>query len=152
LNAFLRARCLLSPFVERERLPPISTVYFAFSSTGEILYIGRTIDLCRRWTVHHRLRQLEQLGCTRIAWHAANREVLEGIESAMIQESQPPLNRPWAPPLAQHKPVGIHRLACRLPEDLYKAIQQTAKADTRPINSQVIVLLREPSVSAQNSL
>jgi hypothetical protein len=37
----------------------------------------------------------------------------------------------------------LHKVTFRLPEDLYQAIRQLAQADTRPINSQVIVLLRE---------
>ena len=37
----------------------------------------------------------------------------------------------------------LHKVTFRLPEDLYQAIQRTAQEETRPINSQVIVLLRD---------
>jgi Virulence activator alpha C-term len=35
-------------------------VYFAVSGSGEILYIGRTAALCRRWISHHRFKQLAE--------------------------------------------------------------------------------------------
>jgi hypothetical protein len=37
----------------------------------------------------------------------------------------------------------VRRVTYRLPEDLVAAIERLAKAETRPINSQVTVLLRE---------
>lgn len=43
----------------------------------------------------------------------------------------------------QTKTQALHKVTFRLPEDVYQAIQQTAQSETRPINSQVIVLLRE---------
>jgi hypothetical protein len=37
----------------------------------------------------------------------------------------------------------LRKVAFRIPAELYTTIQEMAKNDTRPINSQVIVLLRE---------
>jgi len=54
------------------------------------------------------------------------------------------LSSDWREAMPQNiQKTTLHKVTFRLPEDLYQAIQQTAKTDTRPINSQVIVLLRE---------
>lgn len=45
-------------------------------------------------------------------------------------------------PQTAHTPA-LRKVTFRLPEDLYQTIQQTAQAETRPTNSQVVVLLRE---------
>lgn len=39
--------------------------------------------------------------------------------------------------------TALQKVTFRLPPDVYTAIQQVAEAETRPLNSQVIVLLRE---------
>ena len=43
----------------------------------------------------------------------------------------------------QKATTALQKVTFRIPEEVYVAIQQTAEAETRPINSQVIVLLRE---------
>ncbi|MBI4639183.1 MAG: hypothetical protein HY731_00710 [Candidatus Tectomicrobia bacterium] len=48
--------------------------------------------------------------------------------------------------MPQKEPAtALHNVPFRLPEDLYTAIQHAAETEARPINSQVIVLLREAS-------
>jgi hypothetical protein len=39
--------------------------------------------------------------------------------------------------------VALKKVTFRIPDNLYTAILEAAEQDTRPINSQVIVLLRE---------
>ncbi|MDM9582835.1 MULTISPECIES: GIY-YIG nuclease family protein [unclassified Nostoc] len=42
------------PLEKKANLPDCPAIYFAISGSGEILYIGRTADLARRWISHHR--------------------------------------------------------------------------------------------------
>ncbi|MEH2177212.1 GIY-YIG nuclease family protein [Nostoc sp.] len=46
------------PLEKKADLPDCPTIYFAISGSEEILYIGRTADLARRWISHHRFKQL----------------------------------------------------------------------------------------------
>jgi hypothetical protein len=39
--------------------------------------------------------------------------------------------------------TDLQKVTFRIPRAVYAAIQEAAEAETRPINSQVIVLLRE---------
>lgn len=55
-------------FAQRRRLPNSPGIYFALSDAGQVLYVGQTVNLARRWAGHHRVKQLEEIGCTRIAW------------------------------------------------------------------------------------
>lgn len=49
------------------------------------------------------------------------------------------------PRTAQSRPTqtDLRRVLFRVPEDMYEAIHQMAHQETRPVNSQMIVLIRE---------
>jgi len=73
------------PLEERAELPHIHAVYFVVSSSGEVLYVGQTSDLYRRWQAHHRFRQSLQAGATRLVWIAVDdpSELYESEEIAI---------------------------------------------------------------------
>jgi excinuclease UvrABC nuclease subunit len=46
--------------LDKDKLPNCAAIYFVFDSKGQILYIGRTINLVGRWREHHRFKQLKR--------------------------------------------------------------------------------------------
>lgn len=75
---------------ERVLLPDISGVYFVYSV--DILYIGKTHNLRKRWISHHRTQQLEALGDVTISYLAVPRILLSYIEDVSIEYFRPLLN------------------------------------------------------------
>jgi hypothetical protein len=82
------------PFGYWEHLPATSAVYFAFAETGEVLYIGSTLDLRYRWErlQHHHLFDLQEAGCVSLAWAMMPGDALLLAESVMIHVFRPRLN------------------------------------------------------------
>ena len=81
------------PFGCRSELPKVPGIYFALDEYGQILYLGRSVDIERRWGNHHRFKQLERLGCKQLAWLlVSDPSLLPSIESALISFHRPPLN------------------------------------------------------------
>lgn len=82
------------PLADKRELPNTSAVYFALSSRGRVLYIGRSVDLCERLRRHHRVPLLEALGGVKIAWiEQSNSFALLRLETTLIQYFNPPLNK-----------------------------------------------------------
>ena len=80
--------------LEKHKLPQLSAIYFAIAENGEILYIGRSVNLASRWNGHHRYLGLKEIGNVRIAWLSCEDEsLLPQIEEAMIQHFLPCLNQ-----------------------------------------------------------
>ena len=81
------------PLLEKHKLPQTSAIYFAIAKSGEILYIGRSINIANRWNGHHRYSELKEIGNVRIAWLSCDDEsLLPQIEEAMIKHFLPCLN------------------------------------------------------------
>ncbi len=81
------------PLLEKHKLPQVSAIYFAIAKSGEILYIGRSINIANKWLGHHRYLELKEIGNVRIAWLSCNDEsLLPQIEEAMIKHFLPCLN------------------------------------------------------------
>lgn len=80
---------------DKGKLPSCAAVYFALSSHGRVLYIGRSIDIRGRLRgKHHRLPLLEALAGVKIAWlKESNSLALQRIETILIKYFNPPLNR-----------------------------------------------------------
>lgn len=79
---------------DKHKLPSCPAVYFALSSKGRVLYIGRSVALRERLRNHHRLHLLEALGGVKIAWlEQSNPFVLPRLETTLIKYFTPPLNR-----------------------------------------------------------
>ena len=80
------------PLESRRNLPDKSALYFVFDEDDEFLYIGKTVNLFRRWQGHHRLRELQQLENVRIAWMECDSVIMNSSETALITHFQPLLN------------------------------------------------------------
>lgn len=79
---------------DRRKLPSCPAVYFALSSQGRVLYVGRSANICERLRSHHRVPLLEALGGVKIAWlEQSNSFALPRLEKTLIKHFNPPLNR-----------------------------------------------------------
>lgn len=85
------------PFASRGMLPPIPAIYFALSDTGEVLYVGQSTDVRRRWKEHER----HGPEMVKIAWLPCTPRRLTALERAIILALRPRLNIQWRrqPPL-----------------------------------------------------
>jgi excinuclease UvrABC nuclease subunit len=82
-------------FSNRKSLPDAYAVYLVLSKTNEVLYVGRTRHLHRRWhsTNHHLIPLLEKMKGTFIKWIEFEKPFGLGIaESFLIKKYQPRLN------------------------------------------------------------
>jgi excinuclease UvrABC nuclease subunit len=85
--------------LEKNNLPSCAAIYFVSDSKGQVLYIGRTVNLVERWREHHRFNQLKRLNrkdCIRISWMTCSNDIktLSNLENEFIKLHKPPLN--WA--------------------------------------------------------
>lgn len=39
---------------DKNQLPKTPSIYFAVNSSGEVLYVGRSVNPRQRWNQHHR--------------------------------------------------------------------------------------------------
>lgn len=82
------------PLTDRRSLPELLCIYFAIDSQGAIQYIGRSVNLQRRWKAHQRCTELEAMGQVNVAWlEVSDATLLHAIEQALIKWFDPPLNR-----------------------------------------------------------
>lgn len=92
------------PLDERLTFPRQPAIYFAIDPLGIVQYIGMSKDPRRRWYLHHRYAELEQIGNIRIAYLFVDKPVLlSSIESALIAWFNPPLNAGYEPGHAKRK-------------------------------------------------
>ena len=78
-------------FKDIVRLPNERSIYFALSETGDVLYIGQTESLSRRWLNHGKKEELEAAGCEVIAWMRTDSD-LRALETAFVRRLKPTLN------------------------------------------------------------
>jgi putative transcriptional regulator len=90
---------------ELRYLPVCSGVYFAIEESGQVAYIGQSVNIRRRWRAHHVQDDLCDLGDlnsarrVRVAWLQVEKTQLDRIEVELIRRFKPRLN-------ANHIPVG----------------------------------------------
>jgi hypothetical protein len=80
---------------EINNLPPVSGIYFAISEEN-ILYVGKSACIQRRWLTHHRTKQLKSYKNVRVAWFeciTTNEDELTELENLCIEHFKPSLNR-----------------------------------------------------------
>ena len=46
--------------LDKSNLPSCAAIYFVYDNKGQVLYIGRTVNLVARWREHHRFNQLKR--------------------------------------------------------------------------------------------
>lgn len=89
---------LLLPFVllaDRKNLPHESGIYFVVDSSGSILYVGKGVNLAKRWNKngHQKLQDLLQFEGVKIHWLSVlESESLQRLEASLIRRFNPPLN------------------------------------------------------------
>jgi excinuclease UvrABC nuclease subunit len=84
-------------FSELKRLPHIPAIYFCLKASNEIVYIGQTKSLYRRWNkdFHERKRDCLKTGVQLVAWIdnvPVNDFERRSIEKRLIQFYRPTLN------------------------------------------------------------
>lgn len=86
------------PLERRSQLPPVAGIYFVLNRKKQVQYIGRSVNIRRRWAGHHRRAELENIGTT-IAWlEILAKSKRADIETALIDLYKPPLNRTYKIP------------------------------------------------------
>jgi len=83
------------PLAQRSELPSVPGIYFVLGEDNEILYIGQSISLWRRWSgaKHEKLSGLQSLGNVRLAWIELESVAdLEEAEKVLIGHFSPRLN------------------------------------------------------------
>jgi predicted GIY-YIG superfamily endonuclease len=113
--------------LEKDKLPNDAAIYFVSDSQGQVLYVGRTVNLVKRWREHHRFNQLKRLNrksCISISWLTCSNDIntLSNLENEFINLYKPPLN--WSKvvsPVRRITPVEIA---------LQQSLQQLAKLNT----------------------
>lgn len=80
-------------------------IYIAFSAEGNVLYVGRSNDIRKRWQSHTRLKHLKQIQDVRIAWlEVSDAYLLRILETALIEYFKPEFNNPkYTSPTPQRK-------------------------------------------------
>jgi predicted GIY-YIG superfamily endonuclease len=113
--------------LEKYKLPSCAAIYFVGDSKGQVLYVGRTVNLVNRWQDHHRFNQLKRLNQKNrisISWLSCSndRNTLSNLENDFIKLYKPPLN--WSKvvsPVRRITPVEIA---------LKQSLQQLARLNT----------------------
>ncbi|MHC5778138.1 GIY-YIG nuclease family protein [Nostoc sp.] len=113
--------------LEKEKLPNCPAIYFVSDSKGQILYIGRTVNLFERWRQHHRFQQLKRFNRKNpvsISWITCSNDLntLSKLENELIKLHKPPLN--WT------KVVALIRKITPVETALQQSLQQLAKLNT----------------------
>ena len=119
---------------DRAQLPEIRACYFVLHG-DQVLYIGRTKDLKKRWVSHHILRNYKLPDSIKIAWYEAQPNwSLEKMERSLIKDYKPTIN-------VQSKPDNAIRLSFDISEGLHKAIKRQALEDGVPMADMLRDLL-----------
>ena len=113
--------------LDKNRLPNCAAIYFVTDSNGQIIYIGRTVNLVARWKDHHRFNQLKRFNrknLLSISWLNCSNDLstLSKLENEFINLYKPPLN--WT------KVVIPVRKITPVETALQQSLQQLAKLNT----------------------
>lgn len=113
--------------LNKDSLPNCAAIYFVSDNKGQILYIGRTVNLVARWREHHRFKQLKRFNRKNpltISWMTCSNDIktLSILENELIKLYKPPLN--WS------KVVAPVRKITPLETALQQSLQQLAKFNT----------------------
>lgn len=129
--------------LDKDNLPNCAAIYFVSDSKGHILYIGRTVNLVKRWKDHHRFKQLKRFNRKdriSIRWMACinDKNTLLYLENELIKLYKPPLN--WS------KVVSPIRKITPLETALQQSLQQLAKFNTMIFGFDAIAEEEPPTI------
>lgn len=113
--------------LDKDNLPNCAAIYFVSDSKGQVLYIGRTVNLVDRWRGHHRFNQLKRFNRKDrviISWMTCSNDIntLSNLENSLIELYKPPLN--WS------KVVAPIRRITPVETALQQSLQQLANLNT----------------------
>lgn len=113
--------------LEKNKLPNCAAIYFVTDSNGQIIYIGRTVNLLARWKEHHRFNQLKRFNrknALSISWLNCSNDIttLSKLENEFINLYKPPLN--WSEVVTPVRKITSVETA------LQQSFQQLAKLNT----------------------
>lgn len=78
---------------DRSKLPQEAAIYFVWNEE-QLLYIGKTDNLCNRFSNHPKLSDFMLAGVeSKVSWLPATVENLSAFEHSLIEESAPQLNQ-----------------------------------------------------------
>jgi predicted GIY-YIG superfamily endonuclease len=129
--------------LDKDNLPNCAAIYFVSDSKGQILYIGRTVNLVKRWKDHHRFKQLKRFNRKdpiSISWMGCinDKNTLLYLENELIKLYKPPLN--WS------KVVSPIRKITPLETALQQSLQQLAKFNTMIFGFDAIADEEPPTI------
>ena len=96
------------PLLSRRQLPDCTATYFILDSdTKAVLYIGVTKNLLRRWTNHHKMKDIPRSAL--ITWiEVEDLNIARAVEYKLIKKFKPVLNNGYNP--VPPNPAGIRIL------------------------------------------
>jgi predicted GIY-YIG superfamily endonuclease len=113
--------------LDKDRLPSCAAIYFVSDCKGQIIYIGRTVNLVERWREHHRFNQLKRLNRKNkisIYWITCSNDIkiLSNLETEFINKYKPPLN--WTKVVSPIRKITPSEIA------LQQSLHQLSKLNT----------------------
>lgn len=113
--------------LDKNNLPNCAAIYFVSDNSGQIIYVGRTVNLVARWRDHHRFNQLKRFNRKNpliISWLTCSSDLntLSALETEFIKLYKPPLN--WSKVVAPIKKITPVEIA------LQQSFQRLAKLNT----------------------
>ena len=129
--------------LDKHNLPDCAAIYFVCDSKGQILYIGRTVNLLERWREHHRFNQLKRFNrknCVSISWMVCSKDIsiLSKLEDEFISLYKPPLN--WSKVVAPVRKITPAETA------LQQSLQQLAKSNIMIFGFDPITSEKPPTI------
>lgn len=129
--------------LNKDSLPNCVAIYFVSDSKGQILYIGRTVNLVARWREHHRFKQLKRFNRKNpltISWLTCSDDLttLSNLENEFIKLYKPPLN--WS------KVVTPVRRITPVETALQQSLQQLARLNTVILGFNPIAGEKPPTI------
>lgn len=81
------------PIESKASLPPCAACYLVIAN-NEVIYVGQTTNLYRRWLSHHRYKELQLLSNVQICWlQVSDPSVLPQMEKSLIDHFEPGMHR-----------------------------------------------------------
>ncbi|MBD0264255.1 MAG: GIY-YIG nuclease family protein [Tolypothrix sp. Co-bin9] len=128
--------------LDKDNLPNCPAIYFV-SDSSQVLYIGRTVNLVKRWKDHHRFKQLKRFNRKdkiSISWITCTNDInaIINLENELIKLYKPPLN--WS------KVVSPIRKITPLETALQQSLQQLANFNTMIFGFDAIADEEPPTI------
>lgn len=121
---------------EKRLLPTECGIYFVCDETGEILYVGKSVNIRQRWGSHHRLHKARGIESVIIKWKYVDKGNLDKTERFYIETLLPSWNNRID--IADSKEVPI-----RIDREQYNQLAEIRESDGIPIAEQVRRAIRE---------